>query len=122
MTDEFEEATRRRAFIASLRAAADFLERHPDVRAPRYVTMNVFVETREDLAVHARAATWEKIFNGQWVYLRRTFGDDLVIDITAPRETVCRKVVVGVETIPAHEEERVEWVCDDPVLLTSEGK
>lgn len=43
------------------------------------------------------------------------------IDITAPREAVCRKVVVGTEIVPAqpeHEREIVEWVCDEASLLS----
>lgn len=115
------EAKRRAAFIQSLRECADWLDRHPGVRAPRYVDMNVFVNTREEVAAHAKAATWEKIYNEAWFYLRHSFGADLNIDITAQRETVCRKVVVGKEEVPArpaHEREIVEWVCDDVSLLS----
>lgn len=119
ITDEQREARRRSAFIQSLRDCASWLEAHPGVEAPRYVVMNVFVNTREDVARHARAATWEKVYNGEWFYLRREFGPDLTLDITTERSTVCRKVVVGKETVPAqpeHEVEVVEWVCDDGLL------
>lgn len=110
-------AARRAAFIQSLRDAAEFLEQHPGVQAPRYILMNVFVDTRDDVAAHARAATWEKEFNGPWFSLRKTFGEDLSLDITAPRETVCRKVVVGTQIVPEREEEVVEWICDDASVL-----
>jgi hypothetical protein len=119
-TEAEKEAHRRTQFIQSLRDCADWLEQHPDVRAPRYVDMNVFVDTLEDVASHARAATWEKIYNGQFFYLRRWFGPDLNIDIAAPREAVCRRVVVGKKTVPAtpeHDVEIVEWICDDPAVM-----
>ena len=114
------ETLRRAEFIQSLRNCADWLEQHPGVRAPCYQNMNVFVNTRAEVVAHARAATWEKIYNDTWFYLRHEFGPDLSIDITAERETVCRKVVAGTEIVPAkpeHEVEIVEWVCDDVAVL-----
>lgn len=114
---------RRTAFIASLRACADFLDAHPDVEPPTYTTMNVFVQTRAQLAVHARVATWDKIYNGDWFYLRRAFGEDLNLDITIARDEVCRKVVTGTRVVPAQPErtvDEVEWVCDTPTL--AEGR
>ena len=110
---------RRAAFIQSLRACADWLEDHPTIRAPRYIDMDVFVDSREDVAAHARVATWEKIYAGQFFYLRKSFGEDLNLDIITARETVCRKVVTGTEIMPAQPErevEIVEWVCDEGVL------
>lgn len=121
VSHELDEATRRRAaFIQSLRDAADFLEQHPGVQAPRYINLSVFVNTRDELAAQARAATWEKAYNYGWFYLRREFGEDLSIEIAAPRDMVCRKVVVGTQTVPAQPErevEVVEWVCDDAAVL-----
>ena len=115
-----ERASRRSAFIQSLRECADFLEQHPSVHVPRYVTLNVFVNTRDEIADHARATTWEKVYNDDWFYLRREFGCDLSLDITTSRETVCRKVVTGKTLVPAkpeHEIDVVEWICDDVSLL-----
>ena len=114
------EPMRRAAFIQSLRDCAEWLEQHPSVRAPRYITMNVFTESREEVIAHARAATWEKVYNDDWFYLKHAFGPDLSLDITTSRDTVCRKVVIGTERVPAtpeHEREIVEWVCDDAALL-----
>lgn len=73
-TEAEEAAQRRAAFIQGLRDCADWLERHPDVRCPRWQNMNVFVDTREEIAAQARAATWEKVYNGEWFYLSRHFG------------------------------------------------
>jgi hypothetical protein len=119
MTD----TVRRTAFIQSLCDCADFLERHQAVKAPQYVTMNVFVNTREEVAAHAKAASWKKVHSDDWFWLHREFGEDLSLDITASRETVCRRVVTGTRTIPARPEEtveEVEWVCDDAVLAPRE--
>jgi hypothetical protein len=115
-----QEADRRAAFIRSLRDAAQFLEDHPAVKAPRYVTMNVFVNTRDEIADQARAASWLKDYNDTWFNLRRQFGEDLSIEINASRETVCRKVVTGTRVVPARPEcvvDVYEWECDDPALL-----
>jgi hypothetical protein len=116
--------TRREAFIQSLRDCADFLAAHPTVTAPRYVTLNIFVNTRDEVVTHAKVGAWEKVYNADWFYLRRSFGEDLSLDVTAPREEVCRRVVVGTRDVPAMSArtvEVVEWVCDEgSILSTSE--
>ena len=108
---------RRSEFIRALREYATFLEQHPDVDAPVYIVMNVFVDTKDDLVRHARASSWEKTYNGPWFSLTKHFGQDLQIDITAPRTTVCRRVVVGQATEPAKTVDVVEWQCEDEGLL-----
>lgn len=118
-----ETQVRRADFIQGLRAAADFFETHPDVQAPRYTVMNVFLNTREDMATQARAASWQKEYNDSWFLLRKDFGADLRLEINTQRETVCRKVVTGSEVVPAKPavpasvRETFEWVCDDASLL-----
>src|SRR3990167_4081279 len=99
---------RRANFINALREYADFLVQHPDVDAPEYLVINVFVKTKDDLARHARVGSWEKTHNGPWFYLTKHFGQDLQLDITAPRETVCRRLVVGQTTEPARVVDVVE--------------
>ena len=118
MTPEID---RRQAFIDSLRACADFLESHPSVKAPRYITMNVFVDTREELAEQARSATWNKVFGDTWFSLTKSFGEHLSLDITCGREVVCRKVVTGTRVVPAQPEQVVEeyaWECDEASVLS----
>ena len=117
------EAQRRLDFITSLRACADFLERHPGVQAPRYIDMNVFLKSKDDLIAQAKAApSWEKNYNGEWFYLVRHFGPDLALYMTIEREQVCRRVSAGTQTIPAkpaepaREIEVFDWVCDEPLL------
>ena len=111
---------RRTAFIQSLRDLATFLEEHPAVWAPQYVNINAFVNTREEVVAQARAASWEKVWNGDWFYLRKEFGPDLSLDVTADRGVVCRKVVTGTRVIEAQPEREVEsydWICDDASLM-----
>ncbi len=115
-----EQIDRRRRFIDGLRELAIFMETHPDVEAPAYSVLNVFVHEREELARMAAGASWEKVYMDDYFVLRRSFaGDDIQLDLTASRDQVCRKVVKGMRIIPAtpeHEVEDVEWVCDEPLL------
>ena len=114
---------KRPAFIQALRNFADFLEQNEAVMTPGYCVINVFPNTREELQEQARAAkSWEKIWGDGWFSLRKVFGDDdIVFDVSVPRETVCRKVVTGTRIEPAQPERVVEeytWECDEPLLVT----
>ena len=120
------EEGRRAAFIQDLRDLADFLEHYPTVPVPRYTNLNAFVG-KDEVVAAAKAGSWEKIYNANWFYLRKTFGGGLEFDVTVEREQVCRKVVTKTTTIPAQpervlpaEEEKVveefAWVCDEPLL------
>lgn len=120
-----ESATARRdAFIKGLRDMAEFLEQHPHVPAPIYITANHFVrekhDAKETLANIAKdSGAWEKIFDNQWFFLRKTFCEDLRFDVSVERERVCRKVVTGKTVLPAvpeREVENVSWVCDGGIL------
>lgn len=114
-----EETQKRKAFIESLRACADFLAAHPDVKTPVDVNLYAFVNTRKEIAQQARAATWEKIYSSDWFMLRRTFGN-VQFDVAVSRNEVCHRVVKGTRVIPARPEsivEDVEWVCDEASLL-----
>ena len=117
-----EETTPRADFIRALRACADFFEAHPSVDIPRCTTLNVFVDTKDDLARHARTGSWEKTYNGPWFYLTKYFGRDLQLDITAPRETICRRIVVGQTVEPAKMVDVVEWECADEAILAEAGR
>ena len=106
-------------FVASLRAAADFFESHPEAPVPSYrVTLNMFVYTREEFESIARSVgTANKGVSGEWFFLRRKFGDCLQMDWNVTRGEVCEARVVGKRVIPARpaEPERevdiVEWDC-----------
>ena len=116
------------AFIQALRDCADFFEQRPEVKTPLYSVLNVFVDTKEDLATHARAATWEKNYVSNWFMLRKVFGTadvGVTLEINAQRETVCRKVVTGTTVLPARPEqiaETYEWVCENEPLLSESAR
>ena len=112
--------TDRKAFIQGLRACADFFEQHPTVNTPYCETINVFVGTRDGMAAHARASTWEKVYSDSWFMLCKEFGGGVTLEINTSRETVCRRIVTGTEVVPAQPErvvEKVEWICEDAALL-----
>lgn len=101
--------------IQGLRALADFLAEHPDVPLPS-LTLNAFVDTKAEIAAIARVAPWGKNHNGDWFFLTRSFAGTVRLDINVPRGQVCERVVIGQRTVPAHEEDIVEWKCDESLL------
>jgi hypothetical protein len=110
---------RRDQFIRGLRELADFYEDHPGLEAPSCTeTMNVFVDTKDEIAAVARMATWEKCYTDSWFSLRKQFGP-VALEINTSRSTVCKRVVTGTRRIEATPErivEEYEWVCDEPLL------
>lgn len=112
---------RTRAYIDGLHELADWLDQHPEW-VPNYnpITLNLFPEDKAKLAAFARVVgKAEKLWEGDWLAVRASFGPH-AIDANLPREQVCRKVVTGERQIPARTEEIVEWVCDDPAILTDD--
>lgn len=113
---------RKRAYIDGLRELTDWLAQNPEY-VPEYstVTINIFPADKGELAEFARAVgKAEKLWQDNWLAVRASFGPH-AIDANLPREQVCRKVVTGKRKIPAkpaRTEEIVEWVCDDPAILT----
>jgi hypothetical protein len=126
---------------ANLRAAADLLERHPDLPTP-YVTSSSLGGT-VSLAWYlhhgddqrANAAAIVKAIDGRWDRRGAEYEgplaewtqarDGLRLTVTVAREQVCERIVVGTEevTVPAVEakpertevREVVEWRCE-PLL------
>ena len=92
----------------SLRALATFLEEHPEIDMDgQNITLLKYCMERDEVATIARAGSWQKVYTD--------------------RAQVCRRVVVGKRTVPAvpaqpaHEEDIVEWVCEDEPLLKAEA-
>lgn len=110
----------RKKFITALRELADFLDAHPTVAVPEYgVTINVFVDSKEELAAHAKTSTWQKQYFDTWFVLSKLFHDRIDYQVNLPREQICRRVVVGTEVVPAQPErevEKVKWVCEESLL------
>lgn len=109
--------------IQGLRDMADFFDANPRIPPPRWQTLNVPCESREDLAELARMTSWTKTYSEYYFALQKKFGGNLTLDVYVPREQVCRKVVTGTKVIPAveaqpeREVEVTEWVCEDVALL-----
>lgn len=110
-------AEERALFIQSLRDCAEFLEAHPGVKTPLgTVMLNVFVDSKDELAAHARATSWQKCYEGNYFFLRKLFGQ-ISFEVNADRSMVCRRVVTGTRTEPAKTVDVVEWVCEDTAVL-----
>lgn len=113
-----------------LRGLADWLDENAGV-VPEYGIgdthdFNVVCSTLDQLVAAARTGgRWEKLDQGSYFTVRRSFGP-VNLDFFIAREKVCRRVVVDTiehpervvpaSVVPASVEEVVEWVCDEPLL------
>ena len=109
------------ALIHGLRECADFLEQHPIVQVPYSVSLNSFVGTKDELVAQARVTSWEKVYQDQYFFLKKSFGPAVSLEINADRELLCKRVVVGTRKEPAKTVEVVEWKCEDEALLAHQG-
>jgi len=114
-------------FAESLRELADFYDTNEELT--QVGLHYVWASDKEDLAKWARAfGSCEKEISVDYYSLKKKFGN-LELHIITPKKGVCRSKVVGkkwveetvVEGIPsrvtpAHEEDVVEWECDEPLL------
>ncbi len=116
--------------VRGLRDLADFIEARPHMHigfSP--LVLNIFPDTLDEV-IALQAGKLEKANNGTFFYLRKRFGGMVSIEWNKPRETVCKRVVVGTrETVkPIMEkvgeeivaEEIVEWQCPESLLDPSE--
>jgi hypothetical protein len=109
-------------FVNNLRAAADWIEAHPDIAAPDYCDMTCYsLDEREDAArVLAALKPCEKRYGEEMFFIERKFGP-VKLRYAFYRDKVCTRRVVGTRVIPAQEiperiEEIVEWDCGEPLL------
>ena len=105
--------------IQAIRDFADFLEQHPTVVVPDKIFVNVFLDTKAELAEQARTSSWKKNYLENFFYLEKSFGpeENLSFQINVSRENVCRRVVTGSHIEPERVVEDVQWVCEEPSLL-----
>lgn len=110
---------------AGLRELADWLDENegalPDSNLSELM-VNVWCRDKDEFLTAARslAGRREKIADDHYFTVRRSFGP-VHVDVYTARSEVCRRVVVDrIEraevVLPAHVEEVVEWVCDEPIL------
>ena len=132
---EINAAEKRTAFVAGLRAAADWYEQHPAVKPPHqypYMISNFAVDGLADMKAVAEAlGTCDKETTDSFYRLKRNIGN-VILEFVSHRATVCERVVVGTKMVsrqvPVYaapepveyrteevEEEIVEWRC--PPLL-----
>ena len=121
--------------VRTLRLLADWYEKHPDAPSTYIVEDCVFVSisgsTKEELADAVRTiGSCEKSFKNSEVEFTVKISDDFRIRFySTRRDLVCRKVVTGtkhvpeyVRTVPEHDEETYEWICDEPILAPTDGE
>lgn len=125
--------------VSGLRELADFIEKKGlelpklDVWASAYISEYPSKGFTRDEGrprkvmrrVAKILAPCEKKHSGTSFSLERSFGP-IEVTFRTSRAGVCKKVVVGTvhhpeHTVPAYTEEKVEWVCDDPLLATVES-
>lgn len=108
-----------------LRQVANFLDANPDLTASTYA-IQMRCTTKQDLrvltsALVAAVGRAEKgALGDNYFHVYASIGG-LKVWGAVQREKVCRKVVTGTrhvpeQTVEAHEEEIVKWVCDDAIL------
>lgn len=116
-------------FISSLRELADYYESNPNTPVPTYPILNIFASNDPEIAKRQfrQFGAFDKEYLEAWFVARKKVGG-ITLDLCAPRDQVCQKVVTGTRTIPEHVvpaspemlvpekvEEIYEWQCD-PVL------
>lgn len=113
--------TKQQEWLDGARAMIKWFEQHPE-RIPDYgIVVNLYPGGKSALAELARAlGKAEKHMTVDLFYITRRFGLHKINGTTLRRE-VCRRVITGTKLIPekvvpAHVEEIVEWVCDEPLL------
>jgi len=110
-------------FADSLRLIADFYAEHLDFPQPED-KISLYVIDRESLqAVIREFGDCQKRFNQDLLYVSRSFGR-IRLEATVLKRFVCSSRVTGkrhVEeaTIPAHDEDIVEWDCGPLLALVS---
>jgi hypothetical protein len=120
-------------YVSGLRKIADFFEERPSLKVPSSLQFDVWCDDREEMIEAAKiAGTTEKIWQGDWLYLRKSFADHVSVDFNLRRNALCEKVSKGMksvpetiipakpeEIIPAHEVEEFEWKCPESLLAES---
>ena len=117
-------------FARDLRAIADFIEAHPELKLPSLSRLDIFESDAKSLPKYAAAFgnAAKDVLGDNLFILRRTFGT-LKLEANWQRDLVCERRIVGQreipdqivpakdeEFIPAHKEDVYEWRCPDSIL------
>lgn len=119
----------RSRYVAGLRAAANFYERHMDVKTPGDTSLvNYIVNTKEDARTIIKAlGSCEKSYDDVYFRITKEISPGFSLRFVLMRDNVCEKVQVGTKVVeehvipaePAREEKLVprreepiyEWRC-----------
>lgn len=111
----------RNEFIQALRDLALFLECHENAPIPDFTSICTFVQTKEQLVALIRhIGKVEKDAAGSYFWIEKRFGANLKYEVNIERAKVCERKVIGTQTVPAHEEEIVEWECHESLLADAQ--
>lgn len=110
----------RSKYVEGLRSLADFLAEHPDVPTPNDC-LGVVTDKAGAVAWARAYPKVEKDWLSNYLILRGMEFGGLHVEVYTERQAVCRRIVKGTRQVPerivpAHEEDIVEWECDEPLL------
>lgn len=123
--------------VETLRAMADFYEKHPSAPPPMdmsYGWMNCYLPADEARDFLRSVGSFKKEYEDEYLRAKVACGH-IDLQFSVKREAVCVRKVVGTRTIPAetrpseyipekfipeHEEEIVEWDCAEPILRSQD--
>jgi len=115
-------------YAEGLRNLAGWIEAHPSIPLPEPMLSVWSANTKDDAVACLRAlGNAKKQYEEQLFYISGEFGP-LTLRFVFERNAVCTRKVVGTKRVeavfhPAHEEEIVEWDCEESLLRPeSEGK
>lgn len=113
----------RAAKIADLRELVDFLDEHPAVPLPFWLTYNhdVWCDDAADLLAKRRelGGKLEKVIGSDRFGFSRMFGA-IKLSLLVSREAVCERVATGtrhVEAVEAHDVDEYEYRCPESFLV-----
>ena len=117
-------------YAEGLRKFAVWVEQHTELALPSSNIENFVMDTKEEAAALVRAlGSCQKEYSDWSLTIKKDFGP-ITLRAVFRRNNVCRRVVVGSETIPAkfieayvepaRTKEIVKWECDPILEPTSE--
>jgi hypothetical protein len=130
MSNDFE-LKNRAEFISGIRSLADWMEQHPSMPTPSSMGVaNIYAGSRARLLElrHACGLKDKATFHDEYVGFRKTFSENVRLEVFCTKDKTCKRVQVGEKVIPATPEmlvpgkpERVEpvyeWKCPESILM-----
>jgi len=119
--DERTEQEKRDDYCRGLRAIASFLEENSKAPLPTTTSLGFYTNLKEVVADAARTpGKWEKSYTS-WSFVLTQEFHGITLSYQCDRATVCERKIVGTKRVeayfsPAHDEDIVEWECNDPLL------